>query len=159
MLNVQNTNFFIYSRTNSLPTSLAFDLVTSNISSNQTYIGLRDNNTNRCFFGFNGSVNTSGSNTDSRGGYHTNAIVGSNASKFVKNGNTGSPLLTLTSGTGISPCTFGFGGNVQDTLAIGFPTSRNYAGLAIGLSLTDTQMQDDYTIWQQFQTDFNGRQV
>jgi hypothetical protein len=159
MLNVQNTNFFIYSRTNSLPTGLAFDLVTANVSSNQTYIGLRDNNTNRCFFAFNGNINVSGTNTDSRGGYHTNAIAGTNASKFVKNGNTGSPLLTLTAGTGISASTFGLGGAVNEIFTVTSPTSRNYAGLAVGLSLTDTQMQDDYTIWQQFQTDFNGRQV
>ena len=159
MLTLQDINFFVYSRTNNLPTGLAFDVVTTLTNLNQTYIGIRDNNANRAFFAFNGAVNVSGSNTDSRGGYHTNAIVGTNASKFVKNGNTGTPLLTLTSGTSVNSSAFCLGAAISANLTITNPTSRNYAGFALGLSLTDTQMQDDYTIWQQFQTDFNGRQV
>jgi hypothetical protein len=156
----RNKNFFIYSRTNNLPTSTALDVATSEIGQpNQTYMGIRDNNSNRALFAWDDTINISGTNTDSRGGYHTNAIVGTNASKFVKNGDTSSPLITLTSGTTSQHSNLSLGGAVLPRLTIQFPTSRNYAGFAIGLSLTDTQMQDDYTIWQQFQTDFNGRQV
>jgi len=151
-------NIFVYSRTNNLPTGLAFDVVQA-VSNPQNYIGIRDNNTNRAFFGFNGQPNTTGTNSDSTGGYHTNCVTGSNASKFVKNGDTGTPLLTLTAGSQINTSVLCLGGLVSNSLSISNPTSRNYAGFALGLSLTDTQMQDDYTIWQQFQTDFNGRQV
>jgi hypothetical protein len=156
----QNKNFFVYSRTNNLPTSLAADLATSELGHpNQSYLAIRDNNADRALFAWDGVINISGTNTDSRGGYHTNAIVGTNASKFVKNGDTSSPLITLTSGTTSQHSNLSLGGAVLPRLLIQFPTSRNYAGAAIGLSLTDTQMQDDYDIWQQFQTDFNGRQV
>jgi hypothetical protein len=148
-LPLQDLNMFFYSRTNSLVAGAGTDIALN--AAPQTYFGVRDAGSDRVLFGGNGAISTAGTVADSRGGFHGNYISGVNASKAIKNGNTASPLSTLTNGTAFSAGQF--------SMNILFPTNRNYAGVAVGLSLTDTQMQDDYDIWQQFQTDFNGRQV
>jgi hypothetical protein len=150
-------NIFCYSRTNSLPTGGVTDMGTFIANAGQsTRISIRDNNSDRCIGTIKGAQ-TIGTNTNSQGGYHLNGIVGASASKLVKNGST--TLVNITSGSfhGLTHITLG--GTLNGAGAIQLSSSRNYAGAAIGLSLTDTQIQDDYTIWQQFQTDFNGRQV
>ena len=158
-LKSQNFNVFIYSRTNNLPTSDASDFIfTGNPVS---FMNIRDNNANRVGLSDGGQFGyTSSVNSDSTGGYHANFINGTNASLMVKNGLTGSPLRTLTAGTNINNYQrIGLGGQVNLNNSVQFTTSRNYAGFAFGDALTNTQMQDDYDIWQQFQTDFNGRQL
>ena len=158
-LKSQNFNVFLYSKTNNLPTGDASDFIfTGNPTS---FINIRDNNNNRVGLSDGGSFGyTNSANSDSRGGYHANFINGANASLLVKNGVTGSPLRTLTAGSNINNYSrIGFGGQVNANNTVSFTTSRNYAGFAFGDALTNTQMQDDYAIWQQFQTDFNGRQV
>jgi len=150
-------NIFCYSRTNSLPTGAVTDMgVLVSTASQATRITIRDNNSDRCIGTIKGGQ-AIGTNTNSQGGYHLNGVAGANASKLVKNGST--TLVNITGGTfhGLSHVTLG--GTLSQTGVIQLSSSRNYAGAAIGLSLTDTQMQDDYDIWQQFQTDFNGRQV
>jgi hypothetical protein len=154
-LPLQSLNIFFYSRTNSVVSGIGLDVCTAPFQP-QTYMGLRDNSTDRSLFAGNGTVTTAGTVSDSRGGFHGNFISGVNASKYVKNGDTASPITTLTNGTSLNYGMFslnGFTGTVQ------FPTSRNYAGFALGEALTDAEMAADYAIWQQFQTDFNGRQV
>jgi hypothetical protein len=146
---LQSLNMFFYSRTNSLVAGAGADIAL--VSTPQTYIGARDGGIDRCLFQGNGVSNLTGTTPDSRGGFHGNYITGTNASKLIRNGNTGTPISTLTNGTQYSAHQFSM--NIQ------FPTNRNYAGVAFGEALTDTQMQDDYTIWQTFQADFNGRQV
>jgi archaellum component FlaF (FlaF/FlaG flagellin family) len=151
-LPLNSLNVFVYSRTNNLPSSLAFDYTTQ-ASNPQNYLGIRDNNNDRSFGGINGGINASGTNTDSRGGYHLNGILGTNACKTVKNGVTSSPLTTFTIGGAVNFTVHCFG-SLFGTNA----PNRQYAGFAVGLSLTDTQMQEDYTQWQALNTALN-RQV
>jgi hypothetical protein len=159
-LPINDKNFFIYSRTNNLPTGGAFDIGTSTLgTTGQTHLAIRDDNTDRSIFAWDGVFAFNANNTDSRGGYHTNNVVGTNLSKAVKNGDTATPMGVMTAGVTVQNSNINIGGQVTPQLTVSFPTSRNYAGFAVGLSLSDTQMQDDYDIWQQFQTDFNGRQV
>jgi hypothetical protein len=79
---------------------------------------------------------------------------------MIKNGITGSPLRAITAGNNnLNASRISLGGTAANFTIVNFPTSRNYAGFAFGESLTNSQMLDDYNIWQTFQTDFNGRQV
>jgi hypothetical protein len=145
----QNVNVGIYSRTNNLgSTPGATDIGPETISPVNMLLRIRQSG-GSVVYG-DGAANTSATNPDSLGYFTFNAISGTNASKVVKNGNTGTPLSTITATTNNANTSI---------IQMGVDTGRNIAGAAIGLSLTDTQMQDDYTIWQQFQTDFNGRQV
>ena len=155
----QDFNIFFYSRTDSTPASgLVLDLRAQIFDgSSRFFIGAKSSD-GLAYFGA-GNLLTA-ANADSLGGYHGNSVVGTSTSKLFKNG---SSLGTLTSndyaGENLSPICLG--GQLNNYRATGMsnPTERNYAGFALGLSLTDTQCTDDYDIWQQFQTDFNGRQV
>jgi hypothetical protein len=142
-------NIGIYSRTNNIPLSFgATDIGPETISPVNMLMRIKQSLSDIVYG--DGSIFNTVANLDSSGFFTFNSIVGANASKVVKNGNTGAPLSTLTTSTNI---------NNTSIIKMGEFTERNHAGACIGLSLTDTQMQDDYTIWQQFQTDFNGRQV
>lgn len=153
-LPINSLNVFVYSRTDNLPTGLAFDYTCQIVTNGlQNYLGIRDNNTNRSFGGVNGVINVTGTNSDSRGGYHLNGISGVSACKTVKNGNTASPLTTFTIGSGANFSFHCFGSLFGNSAS-----NRQYAGFAVGLSLTDTQMQEDYAQWQTLNTALN-RQV
>jgi hypothetical protein len=151
-------NLFIYSRTDSA-LSLGYDAIPGQSDGATLFaMQLRDSS-NVATANFTSS-SASGTNADSKGGYHANAITGTSASKFIKNGATLIGSATLGTYSGLQQSHFNIGGRCNYRGAsLQFTTSRNYAGLAMGLNLTDMQMQDDYDIWQQFQTDFNGRQV
>jgi hypothetical protein len=156
----QDFNLFFYSRTNSTPASGLFLDVRSQFGDGDSrfLLGAKLSD-GLAYFGAGQGLLTV-ANADSRGGYHGNSVVGFSASKLFKNG---SSLGTLTStnyaGENLSPICLG--GQLSNYRATGMalPTERNYAGFALGLGMTDTQCTDDYDIWQQFQTDFNGRQV
>jgi hypothetical protein len=156
-LPINDLNVHFYSRTNSVVAGVGMDFTTAPLIP-RTYVGVRDNGSDRVVFAGNDSFLTTGSTPDSSGGFHANYIAGANACKLIRNGDTSTPIMTLTNGSTLGIGTLTLNGLTTNS-SVQFPTNRNYAGFAVGLSLTDTQMQDDYNIWQQFQTDFNGRQV
>jgi hypothetical protein len=156
-LPINDLNVHFYSRTNSVVAGVGMDFTTAPLIP-RTYVGVRDNGGDRVVFAGNDSFSTSGSTPDSSGGFHANYIAGANACKLIRNGDTSTPIMTLTNGSALGIGTLTLNGLTTNS-NVQFPTNRNYAGFAVGLSLTDAQMLDDYTIWQQFQTDFNGRQV
>jgi hypothetical protein len=147
---IQDINLGIYSRTNNTPASFgATDIGPETIS--PVNMLLRIKQSAGQLVGGDGSTTLTVTNSNNSDGYYSlNGITGASASKAIRNGNTGSPIGVFTNGANI------FNTSV---IRMGQDTGRNIAGACIGLSLTDTQMQDDYTIWQQFQTDYNGRQV
>jgi hypothetical protein len=146
-------NYFVYCRTQNASSGVAYDAGFGGTPI--TGMVIRDSFTTNRSGIFSNNQSSFATNTDARGGYHHNIITGTNATKFLKNGNT---LITQgTAGSTSSVAVFTLGGlsdNINGT-SIVFPSSKNYAGVSIGLSLTDTQMADDYTQWQALQTAFS----
>lgn len=157
LLGKEDYNYFIYCRTNSAVVN-GYDVLPSQSDGASLY-GIELRNTSNETRGYFTSTAAIASNTDSRGGYHINGISGSNMSSVFKNG-TSIANATLSLYSGLQQSHLNIGGRCNYRGAsLTATTSRNYAGFALGKDLTSIQMQDDYTIWQQFQTDFNGRQV
>jgi hypothetical protein len=141
----QNLNCCIYSRTNNSVT--ANDIAPISQAPYDMFMRIKDASGN-VFPGDGGLFASTANPNPSTGLYTLNSIVGTNASKVVRNGTTGSPLVTGTAGIASN----------LDYIQMGQSTLRNIAFYGIGLSLTDTQMQDDYTQIQALQTSFS-RQV
>jgi hypothetical protein len=155
----QDFNIFFYSRTNSTPASgLVLDVRAQSFDgASRFFLGAKLSD-GLAYFGAGGLLTVA--NADSSGGYHGNAIGGLTDSKLFRNGlSLGTVVNTDYAGENLSPICLG--GQLSNYRATGMnlPTERNYAGFALGLGMTDEQCEDDYDIWQQFQTDFNGRQV
>jgi hypothetical protein len=141
----QDLNFCIYSRTNNSVTANDISCVAQ--SPFDIFMRIKDAS-NNILSGDGGIYSVVANPNDSTGLYTVNSIIGTSASKVIMNGNTSTPLNTGTSGAASN----------LTAVQMGLGTSKNIAFYGIGLSLTDTQMQDDYTQIQALQTAFS-RQV
>jgi hypothetical protein len=145
MLPTKNLNFCIYSKTNI--TQTANDI--SGYLQDPFDMFMRIKDASNSILGADGGIFLVTANPNpSTGLYSLNSINGTNASKVIRNGNTSSPIGVFTAGNSSNFI------NIQ----MGQGTTKNIAFYGIGLSLTDTQMQDDYTQIQALQTAFS-RQV
>jgi hypothetical protein len=155
-----NLNIFHYSRTNNQNTGNGADWDANVFNVDRHYCIIRGSTSDTCQTALGGTIITNFTSANSDGGWHFNGGSGAGAGKVVRNGVSGTPLQTFTDAGNINNSRlFTMGGTISNINSIGNNSLRNYAGWAIGERLTDTQMTDDYNIWQIFQTDFNGRQV
>jgi hypothetical protein len=142
-------NVFHYSRTNNQRTGNPADWDCNGFGIDRHYLILRGDNSNNSYLAIGGQTAfISLANSD--GGFHFNGGMGAGVAKLVRNGST--VLQTLTdAGLNNNPRAFTMGGTFMGN-NVAQNSLRNYAGWAIGRRLTDTQMADEYTAWQTFQT-------
>lgn len=148
-------NVFHYSRTNNQRAGNPADWCAQGFGIDRHYLIMRGDSSNNTYIAIgNGTGFLTTANSD--GGFHFNGGFGAGVAKLVRNGTT--VLASLTDGGGnLNARCFTMGGTFENNFPAQ-PSLRNYAAWAIGRRLTDTQMADEYTAWQNFQTSL-GRQI